>query len=132
MPRLVTVALILLLPFICPAAEDAQHQAADNAQHQEDAQRQDDARPACGSHNQGQLWPEAANHDAKLMARLIRCGELFLCVRGTWHYHWESPSVRLDQLGRGAKFKASKPSTCAIESVVTASLPDAEASDASR
>lgn len=122
MPRAATVCLFLLLPLICPAAEDS---------HPEDS-HQDDARPACGSHNQGQLWPEAANHDSKLMARLIRCGELFLCVRGTWHYHWESPSVRLDQLGRGSKFKSSKPSTCAIESAVTASLPDAEASTGSR
>ena len=42
----------------------------------------DDFRPVCNSQNQGQMWPEAANHDPKLMASLIRCGELLICVRG--------------------------------------------------
>ncbi|HEX5227184.1 MAG TPA: hypothetical protein VFW44_05715 [Bryobacteraceae bacterium] len=118
MPRILTVSLLLVLPFVCVAAEDSS--------------QQDNARPACGSHNQGQLWPEAANHDSKLMARLMRCGELFLCVRGTWRYHWESPSVRLDQLGRGAKAKSSKPSTCEEESTAQAAPPDAVASNVSR
>jgi len=72
----------------------------------------DDPRPACGSQNQGQMWPEAANHDRKLLANLIRCGELFICVRGTWHYHWESTSVRIDQLSRHAKPTTERPPVC--------------------
>jgi hypothetical protein len=77
----------------------------------------DDARPACNSHNQGQLWPQAANHDSKLLAHFVRCGELWMCVRGTWHYHWESPTVRVDQL-RGAESKAAKPLACEEDSAV--------------
>src|SRR5271169_5697313 len=78
----------------------------------------DDSRPACGSHNQGRMWPEAANHDPTLLAHLVRCGELFICVRGDWHYHWEAPTVRIDQLGKRAKLIASKPSVCEEESVL--------------
>jgi hypothetical protein len=84
--------LAIALPFACLAA--------------------DDSRPPCGPQNHGQMWPEAANHDSKLRARLIRCGELYICVRGVWHYHWESPSVRVDQLARGGKPQVSKPSVC--------------------
>ena len=65
------------------------------------------------------MWPEAANHDPKLLAQLVRCGELFICVRGDWHYHWETPTVRIDQLGRHAKSIASKPPVCEEESVMT-------------
>lgn len=83
----------------------------------------DDSRPACNSENQGQMWPEAANHDHKLMSRLVRCGELFICVRGAWHYHWEAPSVRLDQLSRHGK-PASKPAVCEVESLLQAPQPE--------
>lgn len=70
------------------------------------------------------MWPEEANHDRRLILRLVRCGELFICVRGTWHYHWEAASVRLDQLGRGAKLKQSKPSYCEVQPEAdTAALP---------
>jgi len=96
--------LILGVPLLCLAA--------------------DDARPACGSHNQGQMWPEAANHDPKLLASLMRCGELLLCVRGTWHYHWEAPSIRVDQLARRAKSTTAKPSACEMQPLVDASLPE--------
>jgi len=96
--------LILAFPLLCLAA--------------------DDTRPACGSQNQGQMWPEAANHDPKLLASLMRCGELLLCVRGTWHYHWEAPSVRLDQLGRRDKAKISKPPACEAQSLVEAPRPE--------
>jgi hypothetical protein len=92
MLRFFVASLALMLPVLCLGA--------------------DDSRPACGSHNQGQLWPEAANHDPKVLSHLMRCGELFLCVRGTWHYHWEAPSIRLDQLARHAKPNAAKPSAC--------------------
>src|ERR1700761_2176338 len=68
-------------------------------------QAADDPRPICSSENHGRMWPEAANHDPKLIAHLVRCGELLVCVHGTWHYHWEAQSVRIDQLGRHAKSK---------------------------
>jgi hypothetical protein len=83
---------IAVYPLLCLAAEDP--------------------RPVCSSQNQGQLWPEAANHDPKLLASAMRCGELLICVHGTWHYHWEAPSVRIDQLGRQPKSKVSKPIGC--------------------
>jgi hypothetical protein len=70
------------------------------------------------------MWPEAANHDPKIISRLVRCGELFICVRGSWHYHWEAPSVRLDQLGRHPNSKASKPPVCEAQSEVEAPRPD--------
>jgi hypothetical protein len=79
----------------------------------------DDSRPACSPQNQGRMWPEAANHDSKLLSRLVRCGELLICVRGSWRYHWETPSVRLDQLGRGAKSKTSKPSVCGVQAAAS-------------
>jgi hypothetical protein len=47
----------------------------------------DHSRPACTSQIQGRMWPDAANHDPKLISRLVRCGELLICVRGSWHYH---------------------------------------------
>ncbi len=62
------------------------------------------------------MWPEAANHDPKLLASAMRCGELLICVHGTWHYHWEAPSVRIDQLGRQPKSKVSKPMGCGAQS----------------
>jgi hypothetical protein len=102
--RLLKAWLILAAPLLCLAA--------------------DDSRPACSSQNQGQMWPEAANHDPKLISRLIRCGELLICVRGTWRYHWEAPSVRLDQLANRAKSKASKPAVCEVQSAVDAPAAD--------
>ncbi len=95
--RLLQACLLLVVPSLCISA--------------------DDSRPACTSQNQGRMWPEAANHDPKLIAQLSRCGELFICVRGNWHYHWESPSVRVDQLGRHAKSKASKTAACEADTV---------------
>jgi hypothetical protein len=102
MHRILLASLAMVLPLACLGA--------------------DDERPACGSQNQGRLWPEAANRDSKLMSHLMRCGELFICVRGVWHYHWEAPSIRLDQLARhsgsdatksrSAKSQPSKPAVC--------------------
>ena len=89
----------------------------------------DDTRPACNSENQGQMWPEAANHDHKLMSRLVRCGELFICVRGVWHYHWEAPSVRVDQLQHHAKSSGSHPSVCEVSALQT---PKPEPPDSTR
>jgi hypothetical protein len=79
----------------------------------------DDARPACSSQNQGRMWPEAANHDPKLVSQFLRCGELLICVRGKWRYHWEAPSVRLDQLNRNAKTKPPKPPSCEAQSIAS-------------
>jgi len=83
----------------------------------------DDSRPLCSAENQGHMWPEAANHDPKLLSHLARCGELFICVLGNRHYHWQAPSVRFDQLGRGAKSKTSTPPGCEIPSANEASQP---------
>jgi hypothetical protein len=84
----------------------------------------DDSRPACSSQNQGRMWPDAANHDPRLISQLVRCGELLICVRGGWHYHWEAPSVRIDQLGRQPKSKASTPPACQVQSLVESPRPD--------
>jgi hypothetical protein len=81
--RLLKVGLILAVPVLWAAS--------------------DDSRPACTSQIQGRMWPDAANHDPKVISRLARCGELFICVRGSWHYHWQAPSVRVDQLAHGPK-----------------------------
>ncbi len=102
--RLFQACLLLVVPLLCTAA--------------------DESRPACTSQNQGLMWPDAANHDPKLISQLTRCGELLLCVRGTWHYHWESPSVRFDQLGHHAKSKASKTPVCEVDAVVEVADPD--------
>lgn len=93
--------LVLALPLVCLAA--------------------DNVRPACSSKNQGRMWPEAANHNPKLISRLVRCGQLLICVRGTWHYHWESPTIRLDQLKHQAKSKESVPPYCEAEVLSDAS-----------
>ena len=71
----------------------------------------DDPKPACNAKIAGQLWPAAANHDAALRKKLSRCGELEFCARGIWHYHWESMTVRIDQL-RGSQLP--KPVACEV------------------
>lgn len=101
MPRIFLAVLAMTLPFVCTGA--------------------DDSRPHCGPQNQGQLWPEAANHDSKAISHLMRCGELFICVRGTWHYHWEAPSIRVDQLARHGKSKTAKPAVCEVQAAREAS-----------
>ncbi len=89
--RILIMVLILAAgSFVCAAAEDS--------------------RPACNAVNLGRLWPESANHDPKLRKKMARCGELELCTRGIWRYHWESLTVRLDQLPGG--FKLAKPAGC--------------------
>jgi len=104
--RLLKACLILagLVPLLCLAA--------------------DDSRPACTSQIQGRLWPDAANHDPKLIPRLVRCGELLLCVRGNWRYHWEALSVRVDQLGHRGKSKSPPPPACETQSVLDRSPGD--------
>jgi hypothetical protein len=67
-------------------------------------------RPACTSANQGELWPPEANQDRKLASKLARCGELAMCTRTIWRYHWDSLTVRADQLSPRANFR--KPAEC--------------------
>ena len=67
-----------------------------------------DVRPVCKREIQGRMWPDAANHDRKLIASLLRCGELSICVRGTWHYHCEPASVTVAQLSKHFKSKPAK------------------------
>jgi hypothetical protein len=119
MPRLFTAWLIVTLPFVCLAAGVCL--AAD------DTRPTADSRPACGSQNQARMWPEAANHDSKALEHFIRCGELFICVRGAWHYHWEAPSVRVDQLARGSKSNLPKPAVCEVQASASPPSPDAPA-----
>jgi len=75
-----------------------------------------DPKPACNAKTAGQLWPEVANRDPALRKKLSRCGELELCTRGNWRYHWESLTVRIDQLRGGSQLP--KPAGCEV-------LPDA-------
>lgn len=58
----------------------------------------EDPKPACNAETQGEMWPQAANHDPKLFKKLARCGQLEICTRRHRHYLWESPTVRFDQL----------------------------------
>jgi hypothetical protein len=62
------------------------------------------------------MWPAAANRDRSVISRLARCGELLICVRGIWHYHWEPASVTIEQLTNEhlTKKPAEKPSTPAV------------------
>ena len=89
----------------------------------------DDPRPDCGSKNRGQFWPEAANHDPKLLSQLARCGELLVCVRRDWRYQWESPTIRVDQLARNAKAKASEPAVCEVQAAVSINRGDRSPTD---
>lgn len=107
MRRFLWAWLAVAMPFVCLAA--------------------DDARPACSSQNQGSMWPAAANHDPKLMKRLIQCGQLLICVRGAWRYHWESPSVRVDQLLHHGKSKSSAPAVCQAEALAETPVADPSA-----
>jgi hypothetical protein len=70
----------------------------------------DDPKPACTERLAGQLWPEAANRDPLLRKKMARCGELEMCTRGLWRYHWEALTVRLDQLRGGSQLH--KPAGC--------------------
>jgi len=81
---------------------------------------EDAVRPKCTKKNVGQMWPEAANHDHKVLSRLAHCGELQMCIRDVWRYRWDSLTVRLDQLRGGSAFR--KPAGCEV-------LPDAGTQD---
>jgi hypothetical protein len=85
----------------------------------------DGVKPECNRKNAGKLWPQAANRDRGSLSKLARCGELQICTRGVWRYHWESLTVRVDQLRGGAKFQ--KPAGCEVspERVEEASVPAA-------
>jgi hypothetical protein len=70
----------------------------------------DALKPACNSENIGRMWPEAANHDHKSVGKLARCGELQICTRGAWRYHWQPLTVTIDQLRDGVKSR--RPAGC--------------------
>ena len=72
----------------------------------------DDTKTTCDATSAGLLWPEAANHDFQLRKKYSRCGELEVCTRGRWHFHWQSVTVRLDQLRGGSQF--AKPAGCEV------------------
>jgi hypothetical protein len=76
-------------------------------------------RPVCKPDTQGQMWPDIANHDRSMISQLARCGDLLICVRGTWHYHWESASVTVNQLDKKQKRKNTKLPACEIEPVAS-------------
>ena len=67
-------------------------------------------KPVCDADTNGQFWPEAANHDSKLLKKFSRCGELEVCRHGRRRYRWESMTVRIDQLRGGSQLP--KPAGC--------------------
>jgi len=87
----------------------------------------DASKPACNAQNMGRFWPEAANHDHAAVNKLARCGELEICTRGPWHYHWQALTVTVDQL-RGVK---SKPASC-METSDNESAPGTAASNSTK
>ncbi|HVX66522.1 MAG TPA: hypothetical protein VHA11_07965 [Bryobacteraceae bacterium] len=50
-------------------------------------------RSTCNRETQGRYWPEEANTDRKLAARLMRTGELQMCSRGFFRYNWEPLTI---------------------------------------
>jgi hypothetical protein len=102
--RFLHAGLMLAVPFCCLAA--------------------DDSPPVCNSVNQGRMWPDSANRDPKLIPNLARCGALLVCVHGSWHYHWEAPGVRLDQLARRRKSKAIAAPACEVQSAAGVPAPE--------
>lgn len=50
-------------------------------------------RSACNKQTQGRYWPEPANDDRKLAGRLMRSGDLQMCMRGFFRYNWEPLTV---------------------------------------
>ena len=85
----------------------------------------DISKPACNAQNYGRMWPDAANHNPKMLTKLSQCGELEICTRPGVRYRWESLTVRVDQLRRGKK-KLDKPARCeasVIEEIADSHLP---------
>ncbi|HTW65270.1 MAG TPA: hypothetical protein VME17_11665 [Bryobacteraceae bacterium] len=97
--RLAAALLLVSMPLLCQG---------ENASQPTDY----DGRPVCKAEIQGRMRPDIANHDRKLIAGLLRGGELSICVRGTWHYHWEAASVTVTQLSKRSKSK--EPSGCEV------------------
>jgi len=60
----------------------------------------DTAKPQCGSRNQGEFWPDAANTDRELRSKLNHCGQLEICTYQVWRYKWKPVSVHVSQLGK--------------------------------
>jgi hypothetical protein len=70
------------------------------------------AKPACNETTLGSFWPDEANRDRKLATRLTRCGELEICLYGTWRYHWGPLTVHVNQLAR--QKTNAKPAECEV------------------
>jgi len=85
----------------------------------------DASRPVCNAQNYGRMWPDAANHNPKMLTKLSQCGDLQICTRPGFRYRWEALTVRVDQLGRG-KQKLATPARCealTIEEIADSHLP---------
>jgi hypothetical protein len=55
-------------------------------------------RPACSAETRGLMWPAQANADARLAVKLSRTGDLQICLKGPWKYHWHSPAIHWQDL----------------------------------
>ena len=60
------------------------------------------SKPHCTKVTQGQMWPDAANHDRRALQLLARSGTLEMCVASTWGYKWQHLSVHRS-IGAGVK-----------------------------
>jgi hypothetical protein len=60
----------------------------------------DDVQPPvkCRRDNAGTFWPEAANTDAAVRNRALRCGALLYCSRTKVGWKWQPMTVTLQSL----------------------------------
>lgn len=52
-----------------------------------------EAPPRCGQQLRGTLWPARANDSRDARRQALACGELRICTRGLWRFHWEPVGV---------------------------------------
>jgi hypothetical protein len=69
------------------------------------------------------MRPDAANDNPRMVMKLSRCGELEVCTRGAWRYRWKSPTVTIEQLREGAKWRRPAGCEASTDSGVTGSAP---------
>jgi hypothetical protein len=53
-------------------------------------------KPRCTAANQGEFWPEQANHDARIRRAAAQSGELEICSAyavWTWRYRWQRATI---------------------------------------
>ena len=55
-------------------------------------------RPVCSASNRGMMWPAQANADSRLAIKLSRTGDLQICIKGPWKYHWHTPAIHWQDL----------------------------------